>query len=830
MHQFEDLLSKTANLLSKVMEHALQIIVVLLIGFMVFTLLRWAIRKHRGIVILSFDTPGATDKDDSGNCDGKSIANLLQAELWNILQIRHRRYSRLNLRQPPSSRPSSSSAYRTLPRKKENSEQPFEPNSGKPTRSLTVPLVDRPSDPVLRGESGVNARRRGTDFFLNSHHALISQQNMDSVQVKVSGVNVSLGQLLLSIKQLWTSNDPLVVISGSFQRFGDQMYLIACLEHKKYKKYPSIFCSTPKSEYKGANELPKLIRELAYEIWHQISVQWPNIGLTGAETSQGFQWYIKAVASFQEYQSTGNTNALEEAGVQCLEAAKAEPNFVELFNLSVCLANAFVAKGDFTNAEELCNCAIETSSLLRTKYEFNVQLYHKFGLLPKRITATHLKISLPIIRAKYKLKRIKKQYSEDYEFLSTLVANFGPFQTDPAIIKRWQDIILEAGQVELLNMEDVELGKLYANLNLRDEAIVRFKKALDDKNATRIKTALENKTTSKNIEEVDLHIFLGNLHLDCLKLNDAIKHYEAALKLLEKDKADDPRIPSLYNWLGIAIMYEYESDEAKKIICIDKRKKAIEKYEKAISEASRLKIPYADPHNNLGYMYRQDKDPNKAIKAYEKAIELEPGLSVAYNNLGLLFRANGQLDEAEDYLRQGTKNRPSVDLYNALGEVLYRKNSIIDAIKAFEEALMHDPNCVLTHDWLGYIHMQRKEWSAALAKMQHVVDLLPTYRRGHAALAVCYEKLDQVAEYKRQRRVCGRLLKQDYEEEYLEASFEALLGNAGRAVDLLKTAIDKHQRPFNYVNRDSDFNKILKNSEFIKLMKEFKKSNDNQHM
>jgi hypothetical protein len=57
-----------------------------------------------------------------------------------------------------------------------------------------------------------------------------------------------------------------------------------------------------------------------------------------------------------------------------------------------------------------------------------------------------------------------------------------------------------------------------------------------------------------------------------------------------------------------------------------------------------------------------------------------------------------------------------------------------------------------------------------------------------------------------------------YEDEYLQASIEALCGNIGKAIPLLKTAIEKNLRSKEFVRNDSDFDFIRNNPAFIALI------------
>ena len=55
---------------------------------------------------------------------------------------------------------------------------------------------------------------------------------------------------------------------------------------------------------------------------------------------------------------------------------------------------------------------------------------------------------------------------------------------------------------------------------------------------------------------------------------------------------------------------------------------------------------YVDAHNNLGAIFKELRENQKAISCFEKAIEIDSTFSDAYNNLGLSFAQNSENDKA----------------------------------------------------------------------------------------------------------------------------------------------------------------------------------------
>jgi len=57
---------------------------------------------------------------------------------------------------------------------------------------------------------------------------------------------------------------------------------------------------------------------------------------------------------------------------------------------------------------------------------------------------------------------------------------------------------------------------------------------------------------------------------------------------------------------------------------------------------------HASSHNNLGLIFHAYKDLQQARDCYEKAIAIEPNYVNAYNNLGLVLKELGERKKAID--------------------------------------------------------------------------------------------------------------------------------------------------------------------------------------
>lgn len=65
--------------------------------------------------------------------------------------------------------------------------------------------------------------------------------------------------------------------------------------------------------------------------------------------------------------------------------------------------------------------------------------------------------------------------------------------------------------------------------------------------------------------------------------------------------------------------------------------------------------------SNLGNLYRQQKQYERAKAMFSKSLELQPGYAPAFNNLGLVLVAEGQWEEAKFCFEKALKADPLLD-------------------------------------------------------------------------------------------------------------------------------------------------------------------------
>jgi tetratricopeptide (TPR) repeat protein len=99
-------------------------------------------------------------------------------------------------------------------------------------------------------------------------------------------------------------------------------------------------------------------------------------------------------------------------------------------------------------------------------------------------------------------------------------------------------------------------------------------------------------------------------------------------------------------------------------------------------------------YNNLGNLLKASADFIGAKNAYETAIKIDPSFVTGYYNLGMVCKAMGSLVEAIDCYDKAIQLNPDyAEAYQNLGVVLLKVGDVETSLAAFEYAIaLHEQN------------------------------------------------------------------------------------------------------------------------------------------
>jgi tetratricopeptide (TPR) repeat protein len=156
-------------------------------------------------------------------------------------------------------------------------------------------------------------------------------------------------------------------------------------------------------------------------------------------------------------------------------------------------------------------------------------------------------------------------------------------------------------------------------------------------------------------------------------------------------------------------------------------------YQKAIA----LNAQYAPAYLNLAKVFRHEGKLEKAAEYLYQALSLKPELTSAKNHfyLGNTFFKQGKLEQAIDCYQQAVTLQPNFsEVYYRLGEIWSRQGQKHQAIECFQKAVDLEPQNPKFHHRLGREFMSQQRWKAAVQSLRRVLELQPTFPNGSSLL------------------------------------------------------------------------------------------------
>src|SRR5581483_7526925 len=129
----------------------------------------------------------------------------------------------------------------------------------------------------------------------------------------------------------------------------------------------------------------------------------------------------------------------------------------------------------------------------------------------------------------------------------------------------------------------------------------------------------------------------------------------------------------------------------------------------AHERAVALRPEFAEAHNNLGVVLRDLGRLEESGAAHERALELMPEFAEALNNLGVVRRDQGRLEESRILLEKALALKPDyADALCNLGNVFKNQRKLHDARMSYEQASRLKPGLIELMEgnyaagWRGY--------------------------------------------------------------------------------------------------------------------------------
>ncbi len=141
-------------------------------------------------------------------------------------------------------------------------------------------------------------------------------------------------------------------------------------------------------------------------------------------------------------------------------------------------------------------------------------------------------------------------------------------------------------------------------------------------------------------------------------------------------------------------------------------------------------------HNNLAVILRGRGQVDEAIAHLQKALEIQPAFAEAHNNLGNALLQHGQIEEALAHFQRAFEIEPNnAPAHGNLGSAFLQKGQVDDAIAQFQQALQAQPNHVELLNNLAYALLRKGRVEEAMVYFQRALQISPDFADAHNNLA-----------------------------------------------------------------------------------------------
>ncbi len=145
-------------------------------------------------------------------------------------------------------------------------------------------------------------------------------------------------------------------------------------------------------------------------------------------------------------------------------------------------------------------------------------------------------------------------------------------------------------------------------------------------------------------------------------------------------------------------------------------------------------------HNNLGNMYRLQGDVDRSIDEYKQAISIRPHPKT-WSNLGAAYRKKGMMAEARAaYEAALTLDPKSAIAHIGYAVILVDQGKLSDAEAEYKKGIAIDPTEEVGATNLGVLYTQQGRLDEAIAMYRLAINVNPYFADAHYNLAVTLQK------------------------------------------------------------------------------------------
>ena len=172
----------------------------------------------------------------------------------------------------------------------------------------------------------------------------------------------------------------------------------------------------------------------------------------------------------------------------------------------------------------------------------------------------------------------------------------------------------------------------------------------------------------------------------------------------------------------------FNLQEAFKLATQNHVNKKFKEAKKLYNEILKIKPDHANTLNNLGELFRAEGETKSAQICYEKAIKANPNLASSYNNLGLVYKSNKDNIKAIELFIKSIEIDPNFANPNYNLGIIYKELGDYKKAKSFyEQVIKINPNHADTYNNLAIINEELGEIQTAKENYRKAIKINPNH-------------------------------------------------------------------------------------------------------
>lgn len=171
--------------------------------------------------------------------------------------------------------------------------------------------------------------------------------------------------------------------------------------------------------------------------------------------------------------------------------------------------------------------------------------------------------------------------------------------------------------------------------------------------------------------------------------------------------------------------------------------------EKNFTKALEIDPEFAIALNNLGLVYYERNQCDRAVEKFNLAIKYDPTYPKPINNLGAVFYKAQDYSKAIEYFENSLKIKPDYTrAFLNIGRAYYYMGDFQKSLSALQQNLKLDP-----YDTDGYLftaknYLAQSKYQSAIETLDKAITIIPDYPKLYFALSEAYKSIGDVQKSK----------------------------------------------------------------------------------